>query len=162
MSAYFQGILDGLYTWYDTGVYDGISHISISIFDHLLSLDEARSMLTNVDDFTRSENDQKLHKFVCTLTSQFDSYLVKFNGRRHNNISFRAFTSDGAREKTLLPQHYEVGDKWRFVLAIPELEALYFEGDDFTHHFYSYRKLDLSKIEPLFDECGVYPINDPL
>lgn len=162
LTSQFQSSFDALDNWYDTGILTGIELVSISIFDHWLSQDEARLHLGDVDEVTQFENNKKLHKFVCSLTSQFDSYLVKFKGRRHNRVSFRKFTSNSAREKTLTLQHSEAGNQCRFVLAIPELDALYFEGWDFTHHIYSPNKFEMSKIEPLFDVCKVHPLYEPL
>jgi len=108
----------------------------VSVFDHSLSEEEAIEELNEVSFEAETSRSAKLAAFARSLASRNRCYLVKFKGRRHECPTFRSFTSDDARDRWLTPKPYNISDEWRFCLVFPELDMVYFEGCDFTHHIY--------------------------
>jgi len=136
LRAQYKDAYEALEHMYDTGILKGIEQVSVSVFDHWLSFDEAMAQLSGINASTQYEYNRKLHKFACLLSDSFECYLVKYKGRYSNKVTYRKFTSDKAREDTLWPQDYRVSERHRFKLIIPELDAIYYEGDNFTHQIY--------------------------
>lgn len=136
LRAQYKDAYEALEYMYDTGVLKGIEQVSVSVFDHWLSFDEAIAQLSDIDVSIQYEYNRKLHTFACLLSNSFECYLVKHKGRYSNNVTYRKFSSDKAREDTLWPLDYRVPTRHRFELIIPELDAIYYEDDDFTHHIY--------------------------
>ena len=140
----------------EEGSANGVQHIAVSVFDHWLSVDEAIAEIDEVSLDSQRVNDAKLHAFTCGLASRSQCYLVKFKGRHHQHATFRAFTSDSARNRWLTPLPYNIGDKWRFQLVFPQLEMVYFEGSDFTHHIYLKHSIGQRVVEEAAIGSGVY------
>ncbi len=144
------------------GMYDGedtcIKSTSVSVFDHWLSPNEATAMLQDVTSSMQNEYNSRLHKFVCLLSDSYECYLVLYKGRYSTRITYRKFTSDNARFKTLLPSDYRVPDKDRFKFVIPQLGIIYFEGCDFTHNFHFSDESVLKLISTYAKEAEVYLI----
>lgn len=116
---------------------DGYRHVAITVYDHWLSEKEAFEEFNEMSAEKKRLNDDKLHSFICNLTSKYESYLVKFIGRdKKRKISLRAFNSEIAKNKTLKPLSYLASNAHRFIIVIPTLELIYMEGWDFTHHVY--------------------------
>ena len=112
-------------------------HQAVSVFDHILSVEEAKTQLDDIDPSHAARHDTRLHEFACTLSARSDCYLVKLKGRRKKGrLTFRAFTSAEAKERSLLPLPYMVSDHFRFILVFPSLDLVYLENADFTHHLY--------------------------
>ncbi|QUM88852.1 hypothetical protein HWV03_08600 [Moritella sp. 36] len=104
LKAQYKDAYEALEHMYDTGILKGIEQVSVSVFDHWLSFDEAMAQLSGIDASTQYEYNRKLHKFACLLSDSFECYLVKYKGRYSNKVTYREFTSDKAREDTLWPQ----------------------------------------------------------
>jgi len=115
---------------------DNYQHQAVSVFDHFLSAEEAKIQLEDVDNADAASHNESLHKFACNLSARNDCYLVKLKGRHKGRLTFRAFTSAVAKERSLVPKPYMVSDYFRFVLVFPSLDLVYLEGSDFTHHLY--------------------------
>jgi hypothetical protein len=134
----------------------GYQHQIVSVFDHVLSLEEAKIDLDNVDPTHAARHDEALHAFACALSASSDCYLVKLKGRRKDRLTFRAFTSEEAREQSLVPLPYLVSDRFRFTLVFPNLDLVYFEGTDFTHHLYFKRAESLEPVVEAARRAGVH------
>ncbi|WP_415882899.1 hypothetical protein [Neptuniibacter sp. QD34_54] len=152
----FATHFEALDTYYDTGESESVEWISVTVFDHWLSLDEAILNLDKARDETRKAYDEKLYTFICLLTSQFEAFLVKKLGRYNEKLTFREFTSKEGRKSTLILSDYRCGERARFSFVIPSLGILYFEGSDFTHHIYFKDVNALETIRPLVDRCKLF------
>jgi len=141
--AVFPGILD----LYEMSEINGYSKLSISVFSHWLSQNEAIDEIDEVSTYKIKKNNEKLHSFTVALIESTTCYLIKIIGLKKDTVTFRELLSPLKLNKAILPTPHLIGDKWRFVLAIPSLEIIYFEGSDFTHHIY-YK--DIKKIEPIY------------
>ncbi|AZP13308.1 hypothetical protein [Undibacterium parvum] len=116
---------------------EGYRHVAITVYDHWLSEKEAFEEFKEMSAEKQKINDDKLHSFICGLTSNYESYLAKFIGRnKKRKVSFRAFNSEVAKNRTLKPLSYLASNVRRFIIIIPSLELIYMEGWDFTHHVY--------------------------
>jgi len=105
----------------------------ITVFDHWLTINEANN------EITHRPNDiynKQLHEFANNLFKDYVSYFVKFKGIKKEVINFKVVTSDKAAHELLQPTHHLASGQFRYILAIPELEIIYFEGCDYTHHVY--------------------------
>lgn len=111
-------------------------HLSISVFDHWLTQEEARKEIDHLTAEKERSNDKKLHDFCCVLASENECYLIKRLGIRKDEVTFRSFISQQSCQECLEPMAYNSGSNGRFVLAFPEIECIYFEDWDFTHHIY--------------------------
>ncbi|MGX9418199.1 hypothetical protein ACWU4D_12690 [Vibrio sp. WJH972] len=154
----YQIIYDALERMYDIGKLTNIKTRSISVFDHWLSFDEAMSILTEVTPSMQNEYNRRLHKFICSLSHSYECYLIVYKGRYSSKTIYRKFTSDSAREKTLLPQDYRACENERFKLVIPALGIMYFEGSDFTHRLYFSDESVLKVISEYLSEAEVHLI----
>ncbi|MEX2473724.1 hypothetical protein [Marinobacter sp.] len=134
----------------------GCHQLAVSVFDHWLSPSEAVSELNGVDLESQTNKDAKLAAFARSLASRHQCYLVKFKGRYHQHPTFRIFTSDEACHRWLTPLPYNIGDKGRFCLAFPQLEMVYFEGHDFTHHLYYKGDSGKPVVEKAAADAGLY------
>lgn len=144
--------------WVSTGELEGFEQLSISVFDHWLSTEEAQTQLDGASESLQRSHNKKLHSFVSELASKAQPYLVKLKGRRRNNVTFRKFTSAAARDQFLVPAPYNCGDRWRFILVFPALDAAYFEGSDFTHHIFFRKRSKLKELEQVSRRAGVYAL----
>lgn len=129
---------------------------SITVFDHWLSEEEAATELGDVLPEIEKEYDARLHKFISGLTSKFETYFIKRVGKNKKRITFRAFTSEPAKDKTLTPLPWTASNRSRFILVIPSLELAYFEGWDFTHHVHLKNMSVIAVLKEEAAKAGVY------
>lgn len=131
-------------------------HLLVSVFDHVLTSREAINELDSISSSQQAVHNALLHAFVCKLTESHDCYLVKFKGRYKRCPTFRTFVSDDAKKRFLKPSPYKVSDNLRFVLVLPELDLVYFEGADFTHHLYIQSSDNAGLVEDIVRGSGLY------
>lgn len=131
--------------------------VAISVYDHWLSEEEAYKELNDVPIEKQKIYDAKLHSFVCSLTSSFESYLVKRVGRYKQHVTFRAFTSTSAKNMTLRPLPYLTSSANRFMFVIPSLKLIYVESWDFTHHaYYLENQAPIAALKAEAEKAGIY------
>jgi hypothetical protein len=130
--------------------------VAITVYDHWLSEEDAYKELNDISIEKQKINDAKLHSFVCSLTSNFESYLVKRVGRYKQHITFRAFTSPSAKNMALSPLPYLASSSHRFMFVIPSLKLIYVEGLDFTHHAYLKNQASIGALKAEAEKAGVY------
>ena len=111
-------------------------HASVSVFNHWLTVDEAKDSFDSLSTEKSNEYNRRLHGFCTSIAKSTECYLVKLLGKKKDKVTYREFTSEGAIEQALAPSHHMIGNRFRFILIFPGLESVYFEGWDFTHHFY--------------------------
>lgn len=135
---------------------EGFKKVSVSVFDHWLSQDEAIKHIDNVSTIQAGKNNDLLHKFVISLAQSTETYLVKFRGKNSGKKAvFKEFTSQLGMVNCLIPEYHFAGDNYRFILVLPQLSVVYFEGSDFTHQIYYKREKDLEFISKLAHENGL-------
>ena len=130
--------------------------LNVCVFDHWLSTDEAIKEIDKISNKKEKEHNKKLHSFCVSLAKSTECYLVKLLGKRKEKTAFKEFTSEDGLKNTLVPEHHFVSDMFRFVLALPELNAIYFEGSDFTHQLYYKDEAKIQSIHKLATEHGLH------
>ncbi len=129
---------------------------SICVFDHWLSQDEAIKEIDKLSIIKEQEHNKNLHSFCTSLAKSTECYLIKLLGKKKKITAFKAFTNETTLEQTLIPKHHYVSDTHRFVLAFPELNLIYFEGCDFTHHLNYKSEENIQFIYKLASDNGLY------
>lgn len=140
----------------EEGAAKGFYQLAVSVFDHWLSAEEAIAEIDEVSLGSQQGNNAKLAAFARHLASRNQCYLVKFKGRYRKQVVFKEFVSQEKRDRWLTPLPHDVGDNWRFLLVFPQLEMVYFEGSDFTHHIYLKEKNGQRVIGAAAADAGVY------
>lgn len=134
----------------------GYNQRSVCVFDHWLSIDEGKMEIDQISLGGEELHNQNLFNFIVELSGRTTTHLVKIHGRGKSPISFRNFLSRAGLEKKLKPQNHLVTDSLRFILLFPELETIYAEGCDFTHHFYSKNNANNELIEKIAKQNNLF------
>lgn len=146
----------GFDRWPVTEVGGVFEQFAVSVFDHWLSEEEAYKELNDVPSGVQFQYDARLHRFACAVASELKAYLVKWKGRQKQIMTFREFTSAQARDKCLEPLPYRCSMYGRFVVVLPEIDAAYVEGWDFTHHISFRNRSKAAALERLALEHGLF------
>ncbi|GLS24622.1 hypothetical protein [Marinibactrum halimedae] len=135
--------------------------IAISIFDHWLSEDEAVNLLGDVSAGGEVESRVAPHRnFNHFLVSSYESFTYRFKGKlNHRYVVFKKFKTLGAAKDYVEPKIESVSNRYKFSLIIPELDAIYFEGDDYTNYLYSSNPNNLSLLLSKAQELGLYGLS---
>lgn len=128
---------------------DAYNQYAVCVFDHWLSPEEAKVEIDQVPSLGEYSHNQNLYNFVVNLAGETITYLIKPIGKRKSKVTFRKFLSRSGLERTLRLKHHLISDSFRFVLLFPEIETIYFEGCDFTHHFYRKKNAEFGLIEEI-------------
>lgn len=124
---------------------DSLDQYALSVFDHWLSPKAAITQIDNISEEQEKIHNLKFARFLGDISAETQAYLIKLNGRRKSNLTFRRFLSQEGLRKYLQPKHHMVNDSFRCILLFPAIETVYFEGCDFTHHFFC-RKSDAKEL----------------
>ena len=131
---------------------------SISPFDHLLSEEDASSKIDDVTENEAQVYNNNLYNFVVSLGRETTLLSVKTCGRKKNKLKIRRFTSNEALKRKLKLKHQFAPNTSRFILLLPELESIYFENWDFTHHIFSKKTAKNELIKKLATENMLHVI----
>jgi len=154
LNEVFPEMMD-LFSWEGTDAY---TKVSVCTFDHWLTQEEAIKEIDDVSHHREKEHNKKLHEFSVALAENTECYLVKLIGKKKKRVTYREFTSEVGLRKQLVPELHYIADSCRFVLVLPKLKGVYFEGSDFTHHFYFKGNEDIQKISDLAKKHGLHII----
>ena len=144
--ATFQDI-DKILDMEETKTY---TQVSISIFDHWLSKEEAYEKLNKVPSKEQQQRDAKHFTFSKLLIGKMKVFgYIYF--KKTEEQKFVEFTS----EKQLLKYMKRLS---HFYVVIPEIESIYIHGFDDTNHLYYKNKNILEQIEPLVKQANLYLI----
>lgn len=138
---------------------DHVQVISVTVFDHWLSRDEASALLENVPPFEQDRRDA-LHASFCkslVATTQVLSFV--FRGRRDERLVFREFTSKNALERYCTPHGGRTLGHRQFQVALPELHCVFLESWDDTNHFFFTEPTAINHIQQLAEKCGLYVLS---
>lgn len=120
--------------------------LSISVFDHWLSREDACRLLENVPPIEQARR-KALHTKFCELLVNCTSVLsFAFRRRARDRLVFREFTSKTALSKYCTPDGGRTFGHRHFHVALPDLNCVFYEGWDDTHHFFF---TDATAVAPL-------------
>lgn len=128
------------------------SFMLVSVFDKILNEDECAVFLDDDGCSVNVAFDEKLYHFTLDLLDKFECLKVKRGGIKKNKLKFKNILN----QKVLYPKPYNHSQARRFVLAIPECEAAYFESWDYTHYIYFKNPCFMDNIYDLVKNAGLY------
>lgn len=138
---------------------DYVQVISVSVFDHWLSRDEACALLENVPPLEQLRRDI-LHASFCKLlvaTTPVLSFV--FRGRRDERLVFREFVLKSELESYCTPHGGRTLGHRQFQVALPDLNCVYLESWDDTNHFFFTEPSSINQIQRLAEKCGLYVLS---
>lgn len=136
-----------------------LSGVAISVFDHWLSEDESTDMLINNSIEEVGQRVEKHRSFSQFLVGNYSCLTYKFKGKLNHRIAvFKKFTSLESAKSIVDPEVKNLCNRYKFSLVIPELNALYFEGSDYTNYLYSDSFDGLSVLLNKAKELGLYSL----
>lgn len=135
----------------------GYEKIAISIFDHWLSNDEGNLLLQNVSKEEQKRRDNLHFLFNKSLVADTETYTFSFKGKwSKKHPVFKSFRDTKYLHEYVKPNDNYISSRFYFRLALPEMNALYFEGSDDTNYLYFKDKSLLADFLKLVEASGLY------
>ena len=133
--------------------------LSISVFDHWLSREDACRLLENVPPFEQARR-EACHAQFCGLLVRGTSVLsFTFRRRRGDRLVFREFTSQAALSSYCTPngaRSFGGRGTRHFHVALPDLNCVFYEGWDDTHHFFFTDSTSMGPLHKWASQSGLY------
>lgn len=146
----FQGLLDVAYGDSEAGY----SRTAISVFDHWLDEEEARVALNSVPAQEQERRDSHHNLLNMKLVLEMNAITFRIRGRgRKAKVVFKRFASVEAAREYIKPSR-----RPSFVLVLPEIGGVYYEGWDDTNILYLRDDRSIDRIVPWLKECGLHAL----
>lgn len=133
-----------------------IQILSVSVFDHWLSREEACEKLENVPANEQARRNALLADFCSRMIAETGVLSFVQRGRQFRHILFRRFVSKEELSKYCRPGGGKVLRHRHFHVVLPEHGCVFYESWDDTYHFF----FKCSNIEDAArvwaDQSGVY------
>jgi hypothetical protein len=110
--------------------------LSVSVFDHWLSRDEACEKLENVPVDEQARRDALLAGFCSRMIAATEVLSFVQRGRQYRRMIFRRFLSSVVSAEYCRPRGGRVLGHRHFHVILPELHCALYEGWDDTYHFF--------------------------
>jgi hypothetical protein len=154
-----QRELARVFTWLH-GVHENSKDIaqilSVSVFDHWLTREEANTLLEGVSP-QEQQRRNSLHAAFCSrLASETEVLSFTFRRRKKDRLVFRRFASPATLSSYLRPNGGGTLGHRQFHVVLPQLGCAYYESWDDTNHFYFSVNTDMSLVSQLANECGLH------
>jgi hypothetical protein len=115
---------------------ENVRTLSVSVFDHWLSQDDASRLLENVAHEEQVRRDRLLEDFCARMVKDTEVLSFAMRGRKKDRPVFRAFTSKAALTDYCKPHGGKVFGHRQFHVVLPELGCAFYESWDDTYHFF--------------------------
>ncbi len=142
--------------WDEDGLPSHLKCISVSVFDHWLTRDEANELLENVPPEEQRIRTARQAKFCALLVAGTPALAFAFRRRARDRTTFREFISSEALSKYCTPSGGKTLRHRHFQIVLPELGCAFFEGWDDTHHFFFNDPSSVDLIRQWAGQCGLY------
>jgi hypothetical protein len=142
--------------WKERDLPRGLTCISVYVFDHWLSRDEATRDLENVPPSEQAERDARHGKFCALLIAETPVLSFAFRRRAQDRPTFREFISPKALAAYCTPNGGSTLRHRMFSVVLPEWDCAFFEGWDDTHQFFFTNPSSIDRIRELAGQCGLY------
>ena len=130
--------------------------LSISVFDHWLTRDEANRLLEGVPS-EEQERRNGLHAAFCArIALETEVLSFAFRRRRRNRLVFRRFLSSSALRSYLSPNGGQTLGHRQFHVVLPQLSCAYYESYDDTNHFFFAANTDMTLVSQWARDCGLH------
>jgi hypothetical protein len=136
-----------------------VQMLSVSVFDHWLSHEEACEQLENVSANEQSRRDASLADFCARMVAATEVISFVQRGRKGRRIIFRNFLSKEAASLYCRPRGGRAFGHRHFHVALPELHCALYEGWDDTYHFYFTRSGIAEAAQVWASQSGVYVLD---
>jgi hypothetical protein len=110
--------------------------LSVSVFDHWLSLEEACKLLENVTHAEQLRRDGLLEDFCAQMIGHTEVLSFAMKGQRKDRPIFRAFKSKAVLKNYCKPNGGKTLGHRHFHVVLPELGCAFYESWDDTYHFF--------------------------
>ncbi|MGK5023391.1 hypothetical protein [Janthinobacterium sp. RB2R34] len=130
--------------------------LSVSVFDHWLSRDEACEKLENVPVDEQARRDALLADFCSQMIAGTDVLSFVQRGRQFRHILFRRFVSKAALSEYCRPGGGKVLGHRDFHVVLPEHGCVLYGSWDDTYHFFFKRPGLEDAARVWADKSGVY------
>ena len=138
----------------------GVQRLSISVFDHWLSQEEASRLLGEVSQAEQLQRDSKHAELITRLAAQAEMLHYVVRGRQYDRLRFRAFTSPEVSEGYFKPGSASNLRPQMLRTVFPEHGAVYYEGYDDTWHLFFTSRDRVEKIASAAKGVGLYVLED--
>jgi len=136
---------------------EAYQYLAVSVFDHWLDEAEAAQLLADVSQPEQAQRDKRLNRFTACVVDHTEVLNVHLRGRpAKSRPVFRRFLSDTAMQQYMLISPGDISRRRLFRVALPALDALYFESWDDTNVFYLRDPETAQKIRQWADSCGLF------
>lgn len=115
---------------------EDVQILSVSVFDHWLSDQEACEKLENVPTDEQARRDALLTDFCSRMVAATEVLSFAQRGRQFRRIIFRKFLSTQLIYEYCRPDRGRVFGHRHFHVVLPELDCALFESWDDTYHLY--------------------------
>lgn len=110
--------------------------ISVSVFDHWLSREDACKLLENIPIEEQKRRNGLLDTFCKTMISNTEVLSFAMRGRSKDHAVFRAFKSKEVLAGYCKPNGGKTFKHRNFHVVLPELSCAFYESWDDTYHFF--------------------------
>lgn len=138
-----------------------VQMISVSVFDHWLTREEACAQLENVPIEEQQRRDALHANFCARIARETEVLSFAFRCARKDRLVFRRFTSTAPLSAYLTPNGGKTLRHRQFHIALPELRCAYYESWDDTNHFYFSDGEEISRIVNWAKESGLHILEHP-
>lgn len=133
-----------------------IQILSVSVFDHWLSREEACEKLENVPANEQARRDALLADFCYRMSAGTGVLSFVQRGRQFRHILFRRFVSKEVLSEYCRPDGGKVFGHRHFHVVLPEHGCVFYESWDDTYHFL-FKCSDIEDAARVWaDQSGVY------
>ncbi|WP_136221008.1 hypothetical protein [Massilia sp. Mn16-1_5] len=115
---------------------ENVQTLSVSVFDHWLSQEEAGEKLENVPAVEQARRDALLGDFCSRMVGSTEVISFVQRGRQWRRIIFRRFLSDAVISEYCRPGGGRVFGHRHFQVVLPEFRCAFYESWDDTYHFF--------------------------
>lgn len=154
-----QQELASIYPWLhsvDEGEEKNVQMLSVSVFDHWLTREQACVWLENTPPKEQLRRDA-LHAAFCNrIAHETEVLSFVFRRRQRNRLVFRKFTSNVPLLAYCTPHGGKTLNHRRFHVVLPDLHCAYYESRDDTNHFYFTEPALTHSVVEWANECGLH------
>lgn len=138
---------------------EDVQVLSVSVFDHWLSREEACEKLENVQADEQARRNALLADFCSRVIATTEVVSFAQRGRQSRRIIFRRFLSKDVISEYCRPHGGRIFGHRHFRVVLPELRCAFYEGWDDTYHFFFTRSDIAEAALGWARQSGVYLLN---
>lgn len=113
-----------------------VQTLSVSVFDHWLSREDACDKLENIQVDEQVRRDALLADFCARMIAETEVLSFVQRGHQARRIIFRRFLSKEVTSEYCKPGGGKVFGHRHFRVVLPELGCAFYESWDDTYHFF--------------------------